>query len=658
MPKGPPGPSRRHDPRGSRRRDPHARPKDDPGARSATGLARWLLPALPLVLAAIVHRRALGAFFSVDDFVRLEEAVGLLPSAPTLWRLVSEVLYVKLMLGLFGPQPLPFHIVSLALHLVNTVFVYRIGRKAGLSAGASCFASSVFGAFPIFYTVLLSAVNINDILALTLVFVALIALETPSPARMAAAVGSLVLALLSKEAVVFVPFAAVLLPLSGERLVRTARRMAPLLATGVVFAGLYLLFRKHGLGTGGHAYSMGLGINIVHNLMTYAQWSIDLVHVIPDGGAFSPAAWRVGLWPLAAFALTAVFSRSRRRMILFGCAWWLLGLLPVLPLLAHSYGHYLYVPMAGFAVATAGTIESLGAGIAWLLKRARRGLWARAPASADRSRIPSGGPGPPAAGAAVRAPVPAGGPRSRRSTRRQVAAAAAFVALAIGFAVRSESILRVRVSARLGSTQLALDPFTRKMEVARRAISTLTGQIDRARDSVVVFMPPGLGRSISASTGQEVEGPAPGVPRYDVVEAVLGGGMALRLFEPRLDSVVFVNRWSPAYRNFTLFIEGPSGQMMKMGRGPLSHSKYAGALLDGGYQVQAREYLAAVVEAFPGDRLVRLLFAAALSRTGDPDLAREHARLLIEGAPPDTITATARKLISILAAAKQGRPAP
>jgi len=227
--------------------------RQGPRATSAGGGAPWLLPALALLLAAIVHRRALGAFFGTDDFVRLEQAAGLLPSAPTLWRLLSEVLYVQLMLRLFGPQPLPFHLVSMALHLANTALVYRIARRAGLTAGAGCFASAVFGAFPLFYTALLSAVNINDIMALTFVFLALLALEVPTPLRAGAAVASFALALLSKEAVLFVPFAAVLLPLPSERPVSAARRLVPLLATGVVFAGLYLAFREHGLGTGGQA---------------------------------------------------------------------------------------------------------------------------------------------------------------------------------------------------------------------------------------------------------------------------------------------------------------------------------------------------------------------------------------------------------------------
>jgi len=584
---------------GSRAPDRHAAP--------AAGPAHWLLPVLPLLIAGVVHRRALGAFFSVDDFVRLEEASGLLASAPTLWRLVSEVLYVKLMLGLFGPRPLPFHIVSLVLHLANTAFVYRMGRKAGLSAGASCFASSVFGGFPIFYTVLLSAVNINDILALTFVFLALLALESPLLVRSGAAVACFAIALLSKEAVLFVPFAAVLLPLSGERTARTARRLAPLLVTGIAFAGLYLMFRTHGLGTGGFAYAMGFGVHMVHNLMTYALWSVDLIRPVPDAvGLFDPAAWKVGVWPLAALALAAALSRTRRRPILFGCAWWLLGLVPVLPLLAHTYGHYLYVPMAGFVIAGAAAAEALVAGIA---------------------RLASG---------------------VRRSRGWPALATGAFVLLASGFAVRSELVIRERASARLGSTQFALDPFTRKMEVALQAVSTLSGQLDRAHDSVVVFVPPGLGKAVSATTGKEVTAIPAGAPYYDVVEGVLGGGLALRLFEPRLDSVVFVSRWTPSYRDFNLFTEGPGGRLVMMGRGPRSHVRFASLLISGGFNVQARDYLAEVVRVYPGERVTRLLYAVALSGAGDADSARAHARLLIEGAPPDTVTATARRVLSIL----------
>ncbi|HEY2954862.1 MAG TPA: hypothetical protein VGK89_06405 [Candidatus Eisenbacteria bacterium] len=595
-------------------RRPHAR------AASATALPPWLLPSLSLLLAAIVHRRALGAFFGTDDFVRLEEAAGLLPSAPTLWRLLSEVLYVRLMLGVFGPQPLPFHLVSLALHLVNTALVWRLARRAGLGAGAACLASTLFGVFPLSYSVLLSAVNINDIMALTFVFLALVALEVPTPLRAAAAVASFALALLSKEAVLFVPFAAVLLPQPSERLAGAARRLLPLLVTGVAFAGLYLAFRTHGLGTGGPAYAAGVGPHVFHNLMTYSLWSVDLIRVVPDAqGMFDPLAWRVGLWPLAAFALAGLLSRSRRRTILFGCTWWALALLPVLPLEAHSYAHYLYVPTVGFAVAAAATFEATAAGIARLVSRPR-------PAPAHRG--PSGAPRPGGA--------------------REAVVAAALVAIGIAYAARTDALIDRRTTARLGKTQLALDPFTRKMEVARTAIASFRSQLDGDHQRVVVFAPPGLGKPISATTGQELPAVPAGTPSYDVIAGVLGGGVTLRLFEPRLDSVVFVSRWTPEYRDFDLFGEGPAGRLVRMGRGPRGHSEFARFLLGAGLYAQTREYFAEVVATYPSERLLRLLYAVALSGSGAPDSARAQARRVMEGAPPDTISATARRLIAIL----------
>src|SRR5262249_57350703 len=153
-----------------------------------------------------------------------------------------------------------------------------------------------------------------------------------------------------------------------------------------------------------------------------------------------------------------------------------------------------------------------------------------------------------------------------------------------------------------GESEFALDPFTRKMEVARRSVPSVTAQVDRSHDSVLVFVPAGFGKAISRSTAKVVGPPPPGVPAYDVVADVLGGGRALRLFEPRIDSVAFVSRWSPGYRNFTLFIEGAAGRLDKIGRTPHAHAQFASVLLDAGYLEQGRDYLEPLVQAFPRDR--------------------------------------------------------
>jgi hypothetical protein len=434
------------------------------------------------------------------------------------------------------------------------------------------------------------------------------------------AVAFFALAFLSKEAVLFIPFAAVLLPAAGERPAATARRLLPLLAAGVAFAALYLAFRTRGLGTGGPAYAMGIGMHVLHNLMTYASWSVDLVRTVPDAiGLFDDRAWRVGVWPLAIFAVAARLSRARRGAIRFGVAWWLLALLPVLPLVSHTYGHYLYMPIAGFAIAGAGVLDALADGV--------------------RSRLPAAG--------ASRKPARGDTPPAPRS-RRDLGIAAVFALLAIAFALRAEVLLARRATARLGNSEFALDPFTRKMEVARTAVETLKEQLDRARDTVVVFAPAGLGVPVSTSTGKEVASIPSNAPRYDITATVLGGGRALRLFEPRLDSVVFVTRWAPEYRDFTLYNEGTRGRLQRIGRGPSAHAWYASVMIDGGFDAPAREYLTAVLDAYPDQRLIRLLYAIALSKTGAPDSARAQAALLLEGAKPDTITATARQLISII----------
>ena len=225
-------------------------------------------------------------------------------------------------------------------------------------------------------------------------------------------------------------------------------------------------------------------------------------------------------------------------------------------------------------------------------------------------------------------------------------AAATFFALVLAFAARSELLIRARASARLGESQFALDPFTRKMEVAQRSVSSLIAQIDRSHDSVLVYVPPGFGKTVSRSSGKVVGPAAPGVPEYDVVEDVLGGGLALRLFEPRIDSVAFVRRWSPAYRNFTLFIEGAAGRLDKIGRSPHAHASFASALLDAGYLEPGRDYLDSLIQAFPHDRMVRLLLAAALVQTGDPGRGRAQAELVIAGAPQDTLSVMARGLLA------------
>src|SRR5205085_8188598 len=162
-----------------------------------------------------------------------------------------------------------------------------------------------------------------------------------------AAGGLFTAALLCKENVLLLPLLRVW-PASRPATWRARLwRAAPLIVPGVLLL-VYLGIARAGTRTfGGASYAVGFGLPWFHNLMTYLDWSVDLRTPIPDlVGAASADAWRLGL-PLAiALAGFAAWAWPRTRLVAFGTSWWLLSLVPVLPLLHHDYLFYLYAPCA------------------------------------------------------------------------------------------------------------------------------------------------------------------------------------------------------------------------------------------------------------------------------------------------------------------------
>src|SRR6185436_18970488 len=115
-------------------------------------------------------------------------------------------------------------------------------------------------------------------------------------------------------------------------------------------------------------------------------------------------AWHTGIW-VALAALVSLLALGRSEpAVRFGWAWFVLGLLPVLPLVHLTYRHYLYPAIPGLALATAGAAVRA---IEWLA-----------------GRIQQGAPGP------VRAPSRIG--------------AVAAVVIALAYAAAAEGLVRQR----------------------------------------------------------------------------------------------------------------------------------------------------------------------------------------------------------------------
>ena len=515
---------------------------------------RWLdgFAVLACVgLALWIHRHALGGFFGPDDFVVLERAHGLLPRPHSLWRILFEG-YVAGAFRAFGNVPQPYLVAAWLLHGVNVALLYAWARRAGGGALAATVAAGLFGVSRLHFTTLGQVATGGELLSAGFLLAAFLAWGWRGWTGAAFAAVLFLAALLAKEHVALMPLILLLPGPAGDPWRSRLGRSAPLLALGVLW-WLYLI--SSGVPTsvlGGGAYATGTGVNLFHNLMTYAEWTVDLDRPVPDlFGTYSGVAWATGGWLYVGLGVAAWLARRRHSLPALGAAWWLLGLLPVIPLLYHSYLHYLYLPSAGLALALGGTLE-------WAALRL---------STRDR-------------GSAVRA---------SRGARVHAAPGSAWawlpaVALVLGYAVASDRLIAARLHERLQTLDLPIDPFLRKTELARRTAEGAAGAV-RAGVRRMAFLVP--------------EGPAGAY--HDLIRETVDQGRGLRFLQSGLDSVAYVTRWGPAYGEFELFAQEPDGRTRRLGRGPEVLLEWSALLAREGLADQARTALDSALVAWPAD---------------------------------------------------------
>ena len=531
-------------------------------------------------LALWTQRRALGVYFHPDDLISLEWTRGILPSPDFgLWRLLSGKVYFAAALGVFGTDPFPYHVLNAVVHVANVVLLYALARRLGAPSSAATLAAGLFGSARPAFSVLQQAVGIGELLAFGLSAGALMACERRSLAWRTASVLLFAAALLSKEAVLLLPF-VLLLPreTAGWTLAAAWRERlrvaAPLLVTCLAATLVLVIGNVRNRAFGGEAYAMAFGSTMFHNLMTYVSWAFDARSpFFDDPGGISFTAWRVGLPVLAMLLALAWFTRRRTLLPAIGLAWAALAIAPVLPLTHHTYATYLYTPLAGLALAIGAGLESLVA----TLQPARS-------ERAVRERAPSARP-------------PAG-----------VAVWVTVTVLLVAAAVASDRLLGERVGRRVESIDLPFDRQLRKSEMVRRATEGLrrTGTPRR----IVLYMPPEASNRLDQLTGRVYADTTLELSQMLMVR-VLDEGRALRALIPGLDSVAFVRRWSPAYTDFDLCANSPAGDIVDFGQGPEAHLRLGQLLIQSGKSLFAEDLLGAASTAYPEDARLRQMLLTA-----------------------------------------------
>lgn len=327
-------------------------------------------------------------------------------------------------------------------------------------------------------------------------------------------------------------------------------RLAPLFVVGVLWIAYLGLSGARGSVLGGTAYSTAFGRNLFDSVLMYAQWSADLHGIAPDFGAERPGhSWLGGLWVLVPVVLVAWLVRRRSRLPLVGLAWWLAGLAPILPLLFQKHLHYLYSPSVGFALWIGSVAEVLLQ--AWVrLKGGKRG--------------------------------------------RIYAAWMTVMLLLLGHAALSDSLIRRRYQERLADVDLPADTFVRKMEIARRVTSSVRAVIGDRPARVVFYNPLIRGK----------------VDFYaQLLPAVLDQGRGLRALYPNIDSVVFVQRWTPDLADFEIVVANEDGRVLPFGRGPGANLRLIQTLGGNGYEREAAELLQSSVAAYPNDPALQAMYS-------------------------------------------------
>ncbi len=597
-----------------------ATPAGRPGRarRSPVAPGSLLILGLALLVVAVVQRRALSSFFAPDDCLHMEQALGILPTPAMIWRILSQVVYFRVMLKLFGAVPAPFMAVNLAVHLANCGLLFLVARRQGGSRTAATLAVIVFGACPLFVTVLHRAVTLNDSLALTCWLLAWWVLQRRARGSTPVAAALFVLGLLSKESILAMPFLLWIVPPFEDRRPVAQDAAAPgvappeparprpalasrlaLPAISVIAAVAFFAIQPSSSGT---PYAIAPGMNVVRNLATYLSWFVSVWTTLPDRvGAWDPAAWRVAVPAVVVLAgawLAARRDRGRvRSLLMFGTGWWVLGLLPVLLLANRAYGHYAYAASAGLAVALATAIEALTG------------------AAVSRSR-----------------------PRLRR-----LAVPAVAGAIAAAYAIQANATIDHRLHAMVEHSDLLLDPFLRGIQVERNVGESLRGNLTPATRDLVFFSPTGASRTFGARSGREY--PEVRDQGYDLVEALSDSGRVARVFLPGVTRVAYVHDWSNAYLDREVFVPVGAGFMWHAGTGAAAAIAIAELMTRYHWSRPAPAFLERVLVRYPDEPRLRFAYSVALLRSGRPDAALAQLAVIERTAPDDSIGRLAHAIL-------------
>jgi len=368
----------------------------------------WLAPVLLVLPVLIAYLPAVFGGFVWDDIAHIEQNPMLTsPDAlRRIWCTLEFQQYLPLQLTsywaelkLFGPNPVPLHIVNILLHALNGVLIWRVLKRLGFCA--PWLAAAVFLLHPVNVETAAWITERRNLLSAAFYLSAVLCwlrFDDGNGRRWYwATLICYVLALLSKTVACSLPVTLLLLRwMRGRRLgAREVLLMLPFFAVGVPMGLLTSSMERYIIGANGYEWSFSPAQRILiagHALWFYALkdlWPANLTFIYPRW-RLDTADWTQWLWVAAALAvivgLVPLARRFGRRaavpLLFFGITLFpALGFNNIYPQrFSFVADHFQYLANLGIIVWAVGTL-------AWLLQS--RGVLRCATAGVSSSAAPT-----------------------------------------------------------------------------------------------------------------------------------------------------------------------------------------------------------------------------------------------------------------------------
>ncbi|MBN1504092.1 MAG: glycosyltransferase family 39 protein [Candidatus Eisenbacteria bacterium] len=474
--------------------------------------------AVLVVAVLLVYHRVFRYFFFQDDFTSLWIARE---GPATFWRILSSFVYFRATEAVFGLNPAAFHAVSLAAHAACGVLVFLVARALSAGRAASLLAACLFVAHPSLYASVYAISSIGEILSCAFALAAVLYLSKAS--RPERPLGLLLLAalfaasLLSKETTVLFPVVVFFVYwLRGLRLKRALGPFAVLAVLAAAYAYVFYTANVFGVREApaeGEPYVLTVGPALVTSLQTYFKWTLNFLEPLRRH-PMNVLDEKASVWLLAGAVLFVLMllSRKDRKKSAFCVLWFLIMLLPVVPLTGHPYHYYLYLPLAG-----------LCPGIGLLVYRALE------------------------------------------RTRLDAAVSAALVAL---FVFNSFILVSRIERATVVDSVRRKDPVFDRAIVAGNLVNDLR-QVEMPERTRLVLVSP----LRPIQEGKIAEHPylVMGGPYWDTnLRTAVADGVGIRLFFPQVDTVAFATETGPQFEGFTAVGYTWDGRVRTVERLPLA----------------------------------------------------------------------------------------